>query len=109
MCSRPYYNALFAACGLSLITSSAFAGTPRWATAPEPEVSDDYAMAETRNPKNRVGVGGTVSFGIDAKFMSDAFTGNGIVAVPANGPQDVLVNPGRASDDEEGALGGELY
>lgn len=109
MCLRLLSTTVFAACGFALISSPTNAGTPRWATGPEPELSDEYAMAETRNPKNRVGVQGTVSFGIDAKFMSDAFTGNGIVAVPANGPQDVVVNPGRASDDEEGALGGELF
>ncbi len=109
MCLRLLSTTVFAACGFALIASSTNAGIPRWAVGPEPELSDEYAVKEARNPKNRVGVQGTVSFGIDAKFMSEAFTGNDIVTVPANGPQDVIVDPGSAGDDEEDALGGELF
>ncbi len=81
-------------------------------TEPTMIPEEAYQMPDppsSRNPKNRFGVQGGVAFGVKAEFVSEAFIGNDITAVPANGPEDVIVDSARGSADEDGGFGGEIF
>lgn len=86
------------------------AGNP-WDSEPTeiPEEAYDLEAPDSRNPKNRFGVQGGVAFGVKAKFISEAFSGNNIIAVDDGDLESVNVVRGGASDKERGALGGDLF
>ena len=88
----------------------AHAGNP-WDLEPTeiPEEQYEIAKPEGRNPKNRFGKHGGIAFGVKAEFISGAFSGNNIVADPAEGLESVNVVRGQGSNEESGALGGELF
>jgi hypothetical protein len=86
------------------------AGNP-WDSEPTeiPEEQYEIAEPEGRNPKNRFGMHGGVAFGVKAKFISAAFSGDNIVADPDVGPESVTTDRTNGSDDERGALSGEIF
>lgn len=91
------------------------AGNP-WDSEPTEIPEEQYEIAESeiaqnegRNPKNRFGVHGGIAFGVKAKFISGAFTGNKIVADVDEGPESVTTVGTRSSDEENGALGGDIF
>lgn len=96
---------------LTLSTLMLAQGGNPWDSEPTdiPEEAYDLAAPDSRNPKNRFGVHGGVSFGVKAKFISDAFSGNNIIAVPGGGLENVNVVGSRGSDKDRGALGGDLF
>ncbi len=102
-------NVLRLLAGLALLSPCAvYAGPPPFAPNPEPEPAD-YTQPTLRNAQHRFGAQGTLSFGARAKFMSAAFSGVDIVALPATGPEEIFVDPSRDSAKENGAPGGEIY
>lgn len=90
---------------------TASAGNPRETETTEiPEEAYELPkIPDGRNPKNRFGFQGGVTFGVKAKFVSEAFAGNNITAIKEIGPETVHVDASRGGADDNGGFNGEFY